>query len=127
MSVNFDASAGLIIVAAEVTGPTGNAILRLALDTGATSTLINKGPLIAVGYDPDGSADQLEVTTGSGIERVSLVEVLKFTSLGQHRAKMPVLAHNLPASAGVDGVLGLDFLRGSVLTVDFRNGEVSVS
>jgi hypothetical protein len=49
MSVAFDASEGLIVVAAEVTGPTGQAVLRLALDTGATSTLINQGPLIAVG------------------------------------------------------------------------------
>ena len=126
MSVAFDASEGLIVVAAEVTGPTGRAILRLALDTGATSTLINKGPLIAVGYDPASSADQIEVTTGSGIEMVSVVEVLEFSALGQQRSEMPVLAHTLPASAGVDGVLGLDFLRGSVLRVDFRKGKVSI-
>ena len=127
MSVAFDASEGLIVVAAEVTGPTGQAILRLALDTGATSTLINKGPLVAVGNDLASSADQLEVTTGSGIEMVSVVEVQKFSALGQQRSKMTVLAHTLPASAGVDGVLGLDFLRGSVLRVDFRKGKVSIS
>jgi hypothetical protein len=38
-----------------------------------------------------------------------------------------VLAHTLPPSAGVDGLLGLDFLRGQVLTVDFRSGRVTVA
>ena len=51
MSIRFDPSGGLIIVSAELIGPTGAAILRLALDTGATGTLINSSMLVAVGYD----------------------------------------------------------------------------
>jgi hypothetical protein len=48
----FNPRVGLVIVRAEVFGPTGSIVLRLALDTGATSTLISVGPLAAVGYDP---------------------------------------------------------------------------
>ena len=51
MSARFDPGGGLIIVSAELTGPTGTAILRLALDSGATGTLINASMLVAVGYD----------------------------------------------------------------------------
>jgi hypothetical protein len=36
----------------------------------------------------------------------------------------PVLGHTLPPSAGVDGLLGLDFLRGQSLTLDFRSGHL---
>ena len=36
MSVPFDPQQGLIIVRAELWGPNGSGVLRLALDTGAT-------------------------------------------------------------------------------------------
>ena len=43
---------GLVVVAAALSGPGGTAILRLALDTGATTTLVNAGMLVSIGYDP---------------------------------------------------------------------------
>ena len=46
--------------------------------------------------------------------------------LGRDCADFPVLAHTLPPSAGVDGLLGLDFVRGGRLTVDFRAGHVTL-
>lgn len=52
MSIPFDPREGLIIVPAELWGPSGSVVLRLALDTGATSTVVNVGMLVAIGYDP---------------------------------------------------------------------------
>ena len=52
MSFSFDPQQGLIIVPAELWGPSGSAVLRLALDTGATGTVVNTGMLVALGYDP---------------------------------------------------------------------------
>ena len=43
MSFPFDSQQGLIIVHAELWGPSGSAVIRLALDTGATGTLVNNG------------------------------------------------------------------------------------
>ena len=40
MSLAFDASAGLIVVPTKIYGPTGDVIARLALDTGATMTMM---------------------------------------------------------------------------------------
>lgn len=39
---------------------------------------------------------------------------------------LAVVAHTLPPSATVDGLLGLDFLRERLLTVDFRVGSISL-
>jgi hypothetical protein len=39
-------------VRAELFGPSGDALVRLALDTGATNTMINVGHLVAIGHDP---------------------------------------------------------------------------
>ena len=64
MSFKFDATEGLIFISAELFGPSGTGTLRLALDTGATTTVINTVQLMAVGYDPTAAANNVEVTTG---------------------------------------------------------------
>jgi predicted aspartyl protease len=96
------------------------------LDTGATSTLVNASPLVAIGYDPAIAATRVEVTTGSGVEFAARINLSKLTALDRQRLDFPVLAHTLPPSAGVDGLLGLDFLRGLRLTVDFSNGRIAL-
>ena len=126
MSVPFDPQQRLIVVPAELWGPTGSVVLRLALDTGATSTVVNVALLVAVGYDPALIPDRIQITTGSGVEFVPRVNVNKITALGQEQIAFPVLGHTLPPSAGVDGLLGLDFIRGQSLTLDFRTGRVTL-
>ena len=99
MSFPFDPRQGLVILWAELFGPSGRVRLRLALDTGATGTMINVGHLIAVGYDPALANDRVQVTTGSGVEYVPRVQVSRFKFLGQERALFPILGHTLPPSA----------------------------
>ena len=127
MSVPFNALAGLIIVGAELEGATGVAVLRLALDTGATGTLLNVASLVAVGYDPALVPQRVQITTGSGVEYVPRLIVSRIRSLGQERTNFPILAHTLPPSAPFDGLLGLDFLRGQTLTIDFRAGSLTLT
>jgi hypothetical protein len=49
------------------------------------------------------------------------------TALGLHQLGIRVLAFDLPQATGVDGLLGLDFLRDNVLTIDFRAGVISLA
>jgi hypothetical protein len=127
MTFPFNPQQGLILVSAELEGPAGNAGLRLALDAGATDSTIAAAALAAVGYDPTSVPTQVDVITGSGGGRVPLVTVAKLTALGRERADFPVMAHALPAGSSVDGVLGLDSLRGAVLTIDFRSGQITLA
>src|SRR5438874_1974268 len=46
--------------------------------------------------------------------------------LGRTRSRMGVLAHSLPPSARIDGLLGLDFLRSRRLTIDFSAGTLEL-
>ena len=64
---------------------------------------------------------------GSGGEYVPRVVVSRLKALGEHRVNFPVLSHTLPSSASVDGLLGLDFLRGKVLRIDFRQGTLALN
>ena len=83
--------------------------------------------LVALGYDPALAPERIQVTTGSGVEFVPRVSVQKIVALGQERTSFPVLGHTFPPSAGIDGVLGLDFLREQTLTVDFRTGIITLT
>ena len=115
----FDPLRGLVVVQAEVFGRLGSIVLRLALDTGATGTMINVGPLAAVGYDPSLQSERIQVTTGSGVEYAP--------AIGHERTHFPVLAHTLPPSTSIDGILGLDYLRGARLSIDFRTGLLTLT
>lgn len=126
MAVPFDAQRGLIVIPTRLGGPHGDVVVRLALDTGATRTLINWDPIVFIGYDPAGIGPRVEVTTGSGIEFVPELSVQSVEALQQVRVDFPLLCHTLPPSATVDGVLGLDFMRGHRLVVDFRAATVSL-
>lgn len=69
----------------------------------------------------------MQLTTGSGVEFAPLVKVQRIVALGQERFDLPVLAHTLPPTAAIDGLLGLDFLREQLLEIDFRRGILSLS
>ena len=127
MSEPFNSHSGLIVVRTELFGPSQSVNLRLALDTGASGTLINVGVLVALGYDPALASTRVQVTTGSGVEYVPRFDVIRIAALGQERTAFPVLAHTLPPSASIDGLLGLDFLRGGVLEIDFRQGRITLT
>jgi predicted aspartyl protease len=126
MSAAFDRSEGLIVVPVELTGPSATGVARLALDTGATDTLINVAMLVSVAYDPSLVSERVQVTTGSGVEFAARILLQRIVAIGRERTRFPVLGHTLPSSTGIDGLLGLDFLRGQVLTIDFRAGSVSL-
>ncbi len=126
MNFSFDGRRGLIVVPAEVQGPVGSVVVRMALDTGATSTVVNVALLEAVGYEPALELERVEVTTGSGVESAPRMVLEKLVALGQERAGFAALGHTLPPSAGIDGVLGLDFFRERGLSIDFRAGQVTL-
>jgi hypothetical protein len=126
MSLPFDPREGLIVVPARLYGPTGDAIVRLALDTGATGSVVNWDLLVLLGYDPAIIPERVQMTTGSGVEFVPRIMVQRIDALAQRRDNFPILCHTLPPSSTVDGVLGLDFCRGCKLTVDLRAGLVTL-
>jgi len=124
MVLPLDLKQGPIILPVRVSGPTTEYVLRFILDTGATTSMLNRDTAMLLGYDPADGLFSMQITTASGIELVSTIILERLAVLGQERANFPILCHTLPAEAGVDGVLGLDFFRGRRLTLDFRVGLV---
>ena len=90
------------------------------------NAMLSMPKLMLVGHDPAGVPERLPTTTASGVEYVPRLTINRLDVLGQQRTDFPVLAHTLPPSAGVDGLLGLDFFRGRKLTLDFRTGVITL-
>lgn len=126
MTFPFSPDGELVIIQGTAFGPRGLAIVKLALDTGATGTMLNAGTLAFLGYEPDKVNDKVQMITGSSIETVPRIQLIKFIALGNIIENYTVLSHNLPPSTAVDGLLGLDFFRRKKLTIDFELGLISV-
>ena len=126
MKTRFDPRENLIIVSAKVTGPKDSVVVKLALDTGASSTLIDEESMELIGYSPNDARGEVDVITGSGVARAPQIEVRRIEALGVERRTLTVLCHDLPAGSPVDGLLGLDFLRKRRLKLDFKKGIVTL-
>jgi hypothetical protein len=127
MTYPFDPNADAIFVEAVLLGPLGNSTLALVLDTGATCSMISEARLRFVGCDPSQPSGQVQATFGGGVQLLPVVSTVGLTALGVNKANYSVVCHTLPPSAGVDGVLGLDFFPGCVLTIDFVNNTLSLT
>jgi predicted aspartyl protease len=126
MNFAFNPTDGPVIVLAQLWGKQGDLAVQLALDTGATASVLSWETVALLGYDPAATEARVQITTGSGVEFAPRVSIDKIEALGKERLNFPVLCHTLPPSAGVDGLLGLDFLRGYRLVLDFRTGTLSI-
>ncbi len=100
----------------------------MALDTGASITLIDRQLAIRLGLADSGPAEQ--ITGIGGAERIIPVKVTQW-SLG--KAQLPAMTvasaslTQLKRSAGVDGLLGSDVLdRFGAITIDYADSQVTL-
>ena len=123
----FAPKQGPIFIQAQVTGPRRSITIKLLLDTGATKTTIKRSVIINLGLDPERDGYPVKLITGSQTESVQVVTLTRLFALGQNRVGFPVVAHSLPPEANIDGLLGLDFFQGHILTLDFQVGSVTLA
>lgn len=127
MAFPFDVDDTIIPVMIEIEGPILRRTLRFALDTAATQTAVSTKELVNMGFpEPDENSGGVKLVTGSSTVYVTEFVLPRITALGHHFADFPVLGVPIPPDATFDGVLGKDFFRLKVLTIDFRNGLIDL-
>ncbi len=126
MSYHLDPKAGLILVKVKLYGPRGDVVVNLALDTGATWTLVSWETAVLVGYDPASIQPRTAITTGSGVEYCAKLTLKKVEALGKKVVGLEALCHTLPPTSRVDGLLGLNFLRKFDLRLNFKGGYITM-
>lgn len=126
MTTPFNPDRSHVLVLAKISGPLMDTIARMALDTGATRTSVDRDILADLGYDIASTSETVLVATGSMYETVPIINAERIEALGGHRENLPILCKSLPPGLTIDGLLGLDFFRGQRLTLDFREGLITL-
>lgn len=98
---------------------------RLVLDTGATFVVLPWRIINAldIRIDPD---LLVRMSTASTVESTPLVVLPKMKVLGNTVNNVQCLVKDLPPESGVDGLLGVSFLRHFNLTLDFVHGKLTL-
>jgi predicted aspartyl protease len=98
----------------------------MVLDTGATFTIVSWGIAELLGYASENTS-QIKIITASGTETVKTLHVSKLRALGKEMRNLKIVCHDLPAESGVDGLLGLDFLKNFNLFIAFKKGFIELA
>jgi hypothetical protein len=126
VSGQFDPIRPPITVRGVLVGPRRAAVVLFRLDTGASHTSVRSHNLRYVGYDPETEGRPRRLRSVTGVGTGLEVQVRHLAALGHTRAPFHVVAHDPPAAVVTDGLLGFDFFRGLVLTLDFAAGRIAL-
>jgi predicted aspartyl protease len=121
----FNPRGNVIIVTVRILGPAGAQAARLILDTGAAFTILRPAFLSDLGYDLSSPHSSIRIASAIGQANAPLHIVHRINWLTAERRDLGVLVLPLQGLRA-DGVLGMNFLRGTRLTIDFRAGEIAV-
>ncbi len=94
---------------------------RLVLDTGASLIVLPWWIATGLGLNID-PTHLIQTTTVSSVESSPLTVIPKVTVLGKIAKNVSCLIRDLPPESGVDGLLGLSFLRNFHLVLAFKKG-----
>ncbi len=101
---------GILSVYAVIGGPRTWRSLKLAVDTGATYTMVPPDLLIDIGSDPTTPIRRLELSTANGLVIAPVLRIQVMKCLGLILKDVEVVAHHLPPESPVEGLLGLNVL-----------------
>ena len=104
--------------------------LSLAFDTAASHTVIDLNALLIAGYIVKDAVRSAHLETAKGTVEALVFQIDNLTALGLPRFNMEVCSYDFLANnilTDIDGVLGLDFFKGTYLGIDFKRFEITVT
>ena len=119
----FDPKDNLIVVPVEIHGKSQQITLDMAVDTGATWTIMPIKTCSIIGAVHQRS---ISIVTGSRVETAQLMTIPLIRAFGVDITNFKVVAHDLPSSLLVDGLLGMNFLKRAKLTIDFSKNVIRI-
>lgn len=127
-TTRFDASSNLIIVGARIGDRLGawKGRARLAIDTGSSATVLKPELIDRLGYSPRHGESMTTVRAALGEEHGYTLRVTRFAALGYTVVDFRIHVFDLAEGFGIDGLIGLSFLRQFNYTVRSAEGQIVV-
>lgn len=122
----FDPTRDLIVVDARLWGRQSDTSLTLAIDTGSSETVISPEVVDDLGYSPRDGESITTVRAAIGKEHGYTMRVARFSALGFSVADFRIHVFDLAAGYGIDGLIGLSFLRQFNYEVRSAEGRILV-
>lgn len=113
---------------AKVFGPMGERYLHCIVDTGTPQTILDTSILDSLGYSAS-MGTRIVTLSGIGGQLAAYeLSVARLEAMGLVLSSFPVLSQDIsPSNIGVEGLIGMDFVRGRILTIDGQRGTVSLA
>ena len=127
MKFKFDPETPVIVIEPELEGKVITERIKMALDTGATYTMIPWKVAQSLGLNPEVSERRVNITTASGVESVPLGSLKSITLFDKKVENIDVVIHDLPPMSYVDGLLGLSFLKKFEVYLNFKKGILEIN
>jgi predicted aspartyl protease len=108
---HFNPAKDLIVVDSKIWGPCGRERLSFAIDTASAATVIAPYVVDGLGYSPRDGLAITTVRSAVGKEQGYTLKVSRFAALGFVFADFEVNVFDLAGGHGIDGLIGLSFLR----------------
>ena len=119
-------SENLVIVEARA----NNYKVRLALDTGASNTVIDLTPLLLAGCEMNQIIRNELYETAKGNLEAHVFKLDKLSALGEVCYDFEVSSYDFLGNgvlADIEGVLGLDFFQNKKVCIDFKKSVITIS
>ena len=98
----------------------------MAMDTGARFTVISPRIAKEVGIDPTVLKPTVQIVGIAGSAWAVETTLASVSILGMPVENVKAIIHQLPTSLGLDGILGLNFLRHFNITINHDAENVSI-
>jgi predicted aspartyl protease len=100
--------------------------VRFAFDTGAAETIISPGILDELGYSPRQGDAITVMRSVVALEHGYMIRIEQLECLGHQVSNFRVNAQDLPEGWGIEGLIGLTFLRQFNYEVRSLEGRILV-
>lgn len=116
----------IVVKRVEFHGPTGVREIDMILDTGAVYTVIAWDVAKDIGYDPAVSLQRTPIVTANGVIEAPMITIDTVQVAELRVQNVEVICHDIPEIVGIEGLLGLSFLRHFRTVVDYTTGNLEI-
>ncbi len=113
----------------QVDAQIGRSDFTLALDTGATHTVADLTVMLMNGYTLSQVMRMVDFETAKGKIGAYIFLVPALTALGRTVRQVEIASYDFIANnviLDIDGVLGLDFFKGTEVNINFNSFEITL-